>query len=85
MFVSVTNLENRSITMTEPTLTIKELAKYLNVTERTIYNLLERGELPGFKVGANWRFRKEDIEKWIEENKRMNVPTKKQQSKRYRK
>jgi len=54
--------------MTEPTLTIKELAKYLNVTERTIYNLLERGELPGFKVGANWRFRKEDIDKWIEQN-----------------
>ena len=54
--------------MTEATLTIKELAKYLNVTERTIYNLLERGELPGFKVGANWRFRREDIDKWIEEN-----------------
>ena len=54
--------------MTEPTLTIKELAKYLNVTERTIYNLLERGGLPGFKVGANWRFRKEDIDKWIEQN-----------------
>ena len=54
--------------MNERTLTIKELAKYLNVTERTIYNLLERGELPGFKVGANWRFRKEDIDKWIEQN-----------------
>jgi len=54
--------------MNERTLTIKELAKYLNVTERTIYNLLERGELPGFKVGANWRFRKEDINKWIEQN-----------------
>ena len=54
--------------MNERTLTIKELAKYLNVTERTIYSLLERGELPGFKVGANWRFRKEDIDKWIEQN-----------------
>jgi len=54
--------------MNERTLTIKELAKYLNVTERTIYNLLERGELPGFKVGANWRFRREDINKWIEQN-----------------
>lgn len=71
--------------MTERTLTIKELAKYLNVTERTIYNLLERGELPGFKVGANWRFRKEDIDKWIEDNKKMNVPAKKQQNKRNRK
>ena len=68
--------------MTERTLTIKELAKYLSVTERTIYNLLERGELPGFKVGANWRFRKEDIDKWIEDNKKMNVPAKKQQNKR---
>ncbi len=68
--------------MTERTLTIKELAKYLNVTGRTIYNLLERGELPGFKVGANWRFRKEDIDKWIEDSKKMNVPAKKQQNKR---
>lgn len=71
--------------MTERALTIKELAKYLNVTERTIYNLLERGELPGFKVGANWRFRKEDIDKWIEDSKKMNVPAKKQQNKRNRK
>lgn len=54
--------------MPEPTLTIKELAKYLSVTERTIYNLLERGELPRFKVGVNWRFRKEDIDQWIEKN-----------------
>lgn len=68
--------------MTERTLTIKELAKYLNVTERTIYNLLERGELPGFKVGANWRFRKEDIDEWIEGNKKMNAQAKKQQNKR---
>lgn len=55
--------------MMESTLKIKDLAKYLNVTERTIYNLLERGDLPGFKVGASWRFRKEDIDKWIEESK----------------
>lgn len=71
--------------MTESTITIKELAKYLSVTERTIYNLLERGELPGFKVGSNWRFRKEDINKWIEENKKLNISTKKKQRKRNRK
>jgi len=53
----------------ESTLTIKDLAQFLNVTERTIYNLLGRGDLPGFKVGASWRFKKEDIDKWIEENK----------------
>ena len=55
--------------MTESTLTIKDIAKYLNVTERTIYNLLDQRELPGFKVGSNWIFRKEDINKWIEDGK----------------
>jgi PTS system nitrogen regulatory IIA component len=70
--------------MTDQALTIKELAKYLNVTRRTIYNLLERGELPGFKVGANWRFRKEDIDKWIEDSKKMNVPAKKRPNRRDR-
>ncbi len=71
--------------MTERTLTIKEIAKYLNVTERTIYNLLDRGELPGFKVGASWRFKKEDIDKWIEDSKKMSISAKKQQNKRNRK
>ena len=68
--------------MTNPILTIRELAKYLNVTERTIYNLLDRGELPGFKVGVNWRFKREDIDKWIEENKKKNAKLKKHQNKK---
>ncbi|UCD84428.1 MAG: helix-turn-helix domain-containing protein [Deltaproteobacteria bacterium] len=54
--------------MNEPALTTKQIAEYLNVTERTIYNLLQRGELPGFKVGVSWRFRKDDIDKWIKDN-----------------
>ena len=54
--------------MNESVLTIRQIAEYLNVTERTIYNLLQRGELPGFKVGVAWRFRKEDIDKWIQRN-----------------
>lgn len=68
--------------MTERTLTTKELAEYLNVTERTIYNLLERGELPGFKVGVNWRFRREDINTWIENNKKMSVPARSKNKKK---
>ncbi len=54
--------------MNESVLTIKQIAEYLHVTERTIYNLLQRGELPGFKVGVAWRFRKEDIDRWIQKN-----------------
>lgn len=38
-------------------LTLKQLADHLQLSERTIYRLLGRGELPGFKVGGHWRFR----------------------------
>lgn len=60
--------------MTDQALTLKQVAKYLNVTEKTIYNLLYRGQLPGFKVGAAWRFKREDIEKWIEDHKNRATP-----------
>lgn len=56
--------------MTDRALTIRQVAEYLQVTERTIYNLAWAGKLPGFKVGNIWRFKKDDIDKWIETNKR---------------
>jgi excisionase family DNA binding protein len=46
-------------------LTIKQVALYLQVTERTIYRLAAASEIPAFKVGGSWRFRKADIEDWI--------------------
>lgn len=58
--------------MTDQALTIRQVAEYLQVTERTIYNLVWAGELPAFKVGNTWRFKKRDIDKWIEANKRNN-------------
>ena len=51
-------------------LTIRQVAEYLQVTEKTIYKLAWVGQLPGFKVGNTWRFKKDDIDKWIEANKR---------------
>tara|TARA_R110002072_G_scaffold302794_1_gene488779 strand:+ start:13355 stop:13540 length:186 start_codon:yes stop_codon:yes gene_type:complete len=45
--------------------TIKEVAEYLKVNERTIYRLAASGELPAFKVGNSWRFKQADLEKWI--------------------
>lgn len=56
--------------MKDHALTIRQVAEYLQVTERTIYKLAWAGQLPGFKVGNTWRFKKEDIDKWIEANKR---------------
>ena len=48
-------------------MTIKEVAEYLKVKEKTAYKLVAEGKIPGFKVGGSWRFKKSEIEKWIEE------------------
>ncbi|WP_338127250.1 helix-turn-helix domain-containing protein [Vreelandella titanicae] len=46
-------------------MTIKEVAGYLKVHERTVYRLAAKAELPAFKVANNWRFRLQDIDQWI--------------------
>lgn len=46
-------------------LTIKEVADYLKVNERTVYRLAGAKKIPAFKVGGNWRFQRSDIEQWI--------------------
>ena len=51
--------------MTEQIMTIKEVARYLKVHERTVYRLAAKGELPAFKVANTWRFRLQDIDQWI--------------------
>lgn len=53
--------------MSEEILTKDELAALLKVTERTIDNLRKEG-MPFFKVGANIRFEKETVLKWLKEN-----------------
>ena len=48
----------------EEILTLKQVAQYLKVDEKTIYRLLEKGEIPAFKVGNQWRFRLHVIREW---------------------
>ncbi|MGR5150928.1 methylation-associated defense system helix-turn-helix domain-containing protein MAD1 [Photobacterium swingsii] len=50
-------------------LTLKEVAAYLKLAEKTAYRLASEGKLPGFKVGDSWRFKREDLEVWIEKQK----------------
>ncbi|MCB9946159.1 MAG: helix-turn-helix domain-containing protein [Geminicoccaceae bacterium] len=50
-------------------MTIREVAEYLKLTEKTAYRLAAEGEIPGFKIGGSWRFRKGDIDAWIEARK----------------
>lgn len=49
-------------------LTAKQLAEYLQLSSRSIYRLLEGGRFPATKIGGQWRFRKSDIDAWIDLN-----------------
>jgi PTS system nitrogen regulatory IIA component len=46
--------------------TPKQLAEYLQLSARTVYRLLERNELPGVRVGGQWRFRKSQVDHWLD-------------------
>jgi excisionase family DNA binding protein len=48
-------------------LTIREVADYLKVTDRTIYRLAAAKKIPAFKVGGTWRFSLADIDRWIKQ------------------
>lgn len=45
--------------------TLREVADFLKVTERTIYRLAAAKQIPAFKVGGSWRFLRTDIARWI--------------------
>ena len=52
--------------------TVKELAKLLRVTEMTIYRLVKRGELAAYHIGRAMRFRRGDIEAFLQERRSNN-------------
>jgi len=54
-------------------MTIKELSKYLKISRSTLYKLAQEGKLPGQKVGRHWRFRKETIDRWLDENREVKT------------
>ena len=45
-------------------ITISELSEYLRVHRSTLYRLLKKQQLPGFKIGSDWRFNIEAIDQW---------------------
>ena len=50
-------------------LKIKGVATLLKVGEKTVYSMAQTGELPAFKVRGQWRFSRQDIDRWIETQK----------------
>ena len=53
------------VSMIEKLLTLEQVAEYLNVDKFTVYRLLADKELPAFKVGNQWRFKRKMIENWL--------------------
>src|SRR5689334_6092064 len=52
--------------MDESFLTTEEVLEYLQVNLRTVYRLIKAGKIPAVRVGRQWRFRKRDIDSWLE-------------------
>jgi excisionase family DNA binding protein len=46
-------------------LTVEEVAKRFEVNSSTIYRLAQQGLIPGFKIGSQWRFSQEMLDKWV--------------------
>lgn len=53
--------------MNDRWLTVKEVAQYLQLSTDQIYRLAQQGKIPASKVGARWRFKKENIDQWMRE------------------
>ncbi len=65
----------------EEILTIKQVADYLKVTERTIYRLAAAKKIPAFKVGGTWRFSRTDIDSWIKQQSMDGLDTNREEKK----
>jgi excisionase family DNA binding protein len=50
---------------TAAVMTLEEVAAFLKIHPSTVYRLLKRHEIPAFKMGRDWRFNQESIERWV--------------------
>jgi excisionase family DNA binding protein len=57
-------------------LTIEELSAYLKIPKSTLYKLVREGKVPSQKVGRHWRFRKETIDRWLDEKQPQDLASK---------
>ena len=46
-------------------LTLDDVAVYLKAGKKTVYRLAQQGEIPAFKLGGTWRFRRSELDHWI--------------------
>lgn len=55
--------------MADPILTLPEVAVLLKVAEKTVYTMAQTGQILAFKVRGQWRFKHDDLDAWIDEQK----------------
>jgi excisionase family DNA binding protein len=58
--------------MQEVLLTTAQVAEYLKIDKFTVYRLVTQKNIPAFKVGSQWRFKKTMIDAWLKENSNMS-------------
>ena len=54
----------------EELITLEELSRYLKISKPTLYKMVERGKIPALKIASQWRFKKEDINGWVEKQRK---------------
>jgi excisionase family DNA binding protein len=47
-------------------MTVDEVAEFLRIHKTTVYRLLKESRIPAFKVGSDWRFNREEIDRWMQ-------------------
>lgn len=60
---------NRGKSM-EKLMRLEEVAKYLRLSVHTLYKMAEQRRIPALKAGKQWRFKKDEIDKWMEKHRR---------------
>jgi PTS system nitrogen regulatory IIA component len=58
---------------TDQLLSVEQVADYLQLNRSTVYDWAQKGKIPAIKLGQIWRFRRREIDRWLEAHK--TIPT----------
>jgi excisionase family DNA binding protein len=65
-------MQTKETRMPDEIMDIRSAAKYLQIKERTLYRLVGEGEIPGIKVGGQWRFSRKCLEEMFASEQKKN-------------
>jgi excisionase family DNA binding protein len=64
--------KDATVQIDDPLLTTGEVIAILRVDTRTLYRLIRSGNIPAVRVGRQWRFKRSDLEGWLDRDRRRN-------------